>query len=129
MGLAPLDLNNDSNNSKDNGKSSPQITLQEDEELFKEDGVSIVHKAPKNWGQQKASLKIKEKIETHKQKRIVESRFLKVNKGLADSGSEDESASLWVDRNRKLEIERKKAEEKVIKLFLVFFLVIFKNKK
>lgn len=117
LGLAPLDLNG---NSSSNGNGSSQISLVEGEELFKEDGVNIVHKAPKNWGHEKASTKIKEKIETQKQKRIVESRVFKVNKGLANSDSEDETASAWVRRNRKIEEELKKAEKKV------FFYVLLK---
>lgn len=113
LGLAPLELDNQPGDAAPPNR--PDIQLGEGEELFNEDGVSIVHKAPKNWSADRHEEKMKEKLEAQKAKRIVKSKVLKVKKGLADSDSEEESASAWVERNRKLEEEKRKAAEKVCK--------------
>uniref|UniRef100_A0A915EEI4 U4/U6.U5 tri-snRNP-associated protein 1 n=1 Tax=Ditylenchus dipsaci TaxID=166011 RepID=A0A915EEI4_9BILA len=87
--------------------------LAEGEELFTEDGVNIVHKKADNWSSKKESEKLKERLETHKQKRQIQNKVLKVQKGLADSDSEgDEAAAAWVEKSRVLEEQRKKAQQK-----------------
>lgn len=106
LGLAPLELDNNKpeEQASDSGgggeDNEPPPALGDDEELFTEDGVSIVHKRPKNWSELKEESQLKEKLEAMRQKRAIESKLLKVKKGLADSDSEEEEedASSWLKR-------------------------------
>jgi len=113
LGLAPLEVDTAPTTTPAEGdEDAPKLA--EGEKLFTEDGVKIVHKAAKSLVSEKESAKIREKLETAKQKRGVQSRVLKVTKGLAESSDEEVSggAEAWVERTRRLEEERKRAEEK-----------------
>lgn len=111
LGLAPLETE-EASTSSNNTKDDP--ILKESEKLFTEDGVKIVHSKPNNWSKEKSTSKQIEKLETQKQKRQIESKVLKTRKTLAESSDDDEDATTaWIDRNRRLEEERKKAELKV----------------
>lgn len=112
LGLAPLEVDSGPTSTPAEGdEDAPK--LGEGEKLFTEDGVKIVHKAAKNLVGEKESAKMREKLETAKQKRIVQTRVLKVTKGLAESSSDEEGgAEAWVERSRRLEEERRRAEEK-----------------
>lgn len=113
LGLPPLELDDKPKvKSPENGEESKN-----GEKVIVEDGMEFVHKAPESWTQKKINDKLKEKIETSKEKRRIQSKVLK-HKGLADSDSDDEGAAAWVEKNRKLEEERKKAEEKARELDL-----------
>lgn len=82
--------------------------------VFTEHGIEIVHKAPKNWSEEKRSKDIKDKLDTRKKQREVYSKVLKAKKTLGDESDEEISdTKKWVERNRKLEEEMRKAEQKV----------------
>lgn len=110
LGLAPLETE-EASTSSNNTKDEP--ILKESEKLFTEDGVKIVHSKPGNWSEEKSTSKQIEKLETQKQKRKIESKVLKTRKTLAESSDEEDATIAWIDRNRRLEEERKKAEQKV----------------
>ena len=108
LGLPPLEVDDGPKNKED----EPEDTSEKSEKVVVEDGMEFVHKAAESWTQKKASEKLKEKLEARTQKRVIQSKVLKT-KGLADSDSEEEGVASWVEKNRKLEEERKKAEQKV----------------
>ncbi|CAJ0566763.1 unnamed protein product, partial [Mesorhabditis spiculigera] len=103
LGLAPLE--------EDTG---PKVRDAEDGELtdkiINEEGFEFRHRKADNWGDKKRDDAIKEKIEVAKKKREVYSKVLK-SRGLADDSSDDE-ASGWVTKQRQLDEEKKKAEER-----------------
>lgn len=103
LGLAPLEID-----------SGPKIRESETEigvKIVVEDGVEIHHKAAKSLTEEKQADKIKERLDIQAQKRKVYSKVLKT-KGLAESDSEDDSATAWIEKNRKLEENKRKAQEK-----------------
>lgn len=116
LGLAPLQIDEPTTSASSGDSKHPPI-LEAGEKLFTEDGVKIVHKVPNNWAHEKQNAKISENLETHKQKRQIESKVLKVRKTLAESDDDEDSTAAWIERNRRLEKERKKAEQKVLKIF------------
>ncbi|CAJ0586117.1 unnamed protein product, partial [Mesorhabditis spiculigera] len=101
---------------KDNGTSRRDFSLsiQETNKLRAQLGLAPLEEdtGPKadNWGDKKRDDAIKEKIEVAKKKREVYSKVLK-SRGLADDSSDDE-ASGWVTKQRQLDEEKKKAEER-----------------
>ncbi|CAI4223442.1 unnamed protein product [Auanema sp. JU1783] len=100
LGLAPLEEN------------PPKFREEEDgSTTVCEDGMEFRHKKAENWAEKKRQQEIKEKLETSKRKREIGDKFFKT-KGLADSDSEDEGAAGWINKQRKLEEERKKAQER-----------------
>lgn len=58
--------------------------------LFKEDGISIVHKAAKSLTVEKESTKAREKLEVHKEKHRIYDKVLKAQKGLGELDTGDE---------------------------------------
>ncbi|VDM96675.1 unnamed protein product [Thelazia callipaeda] len=102
LGLAPLEL--------DDGPKGQDLQGTSTEKLYKEDGMEFVHKKAEHLGDKKKAEEIREKLQVARHKRKLYEKVLKV-KGLADSDSE-EGASAWVEKNRKLEEERKRAEER-----------------
>lgn len=64
-----------------------------------------------NIAAKQKSDKLKAKLAERKEKRALEAKLAKV-KRLADD-SDDESAAVWVKKNRKMTEERLKAEKKV----------------
>ncbi|KAE9546328.1 hypothetical protein FO519_010460, partial [Halicephalobus sp. NKZ332] len=111
LGLPPLEVDDKPKPKDDESEDVPESS----DRVVVEDGMEFVHKAAESWTQKKASDKLKEKLETRTQKRVIQSKVLKV-KGLADSDSEEEGVASWVEKNRKLEEERKKAEQKAKEL-------------
>lgn len=57
--------------------------------------------------------KIKEKLAERKAKRLLEHKLAKVKKLGESSSDEDESATSWVNKNRKIVDEKKEAEKRV----------------
>uniref|UniRef100_A0AC34QUE7 Uncharacterized protein n=1 Tax=Panagrolaimus sp. JU765 TaxID=591449 RepID=A0AC34QUE7_9BILA len=80
-----------------------------------EDGMEFVHKAAESLTKKKETDKIKSKIDVQAQKRKIQSKLLKA-KGLADTDSEDEGVESWIEKNRQLEEEKKKALQKAKEL-------------
>ncbi|KAI6219593.1 U4/U6.U5 tri-snRNP-associated protein 1 [Aphelenchoides fujianensis] len=89
LGLAPLELDDSAAKAGDDAEES-QLIAGPGEEIFKEDGVEIVHKPSKNWSDTKTEEKIREKVEIQKQKHKIYSKVLTAAKGLADSDDEAE---------------------------------------
>ncbi|KAJ8687858.1 hypothetical protein QAD02_023653 [Eretmocerus hayati] len=81
-----------------------------DSDLIKDDLGEFHHKPAINVAQKEKTQKIKEKIDTMKQKRQIESS-LKAIRTLGDSDS-DEDAMAWIKKSRKIEEEKKKAAER-----------------
>jgi len=102
LGLPPLEVDDGPKNKEDESEE----TSEQSEKVVVEDGMEFVHKAAESWTQKKASDKLKEKIETKTQKRVIQSKVLKA-KGLADSDSEDEGVASWVEKNK----TRRRAKE------------------
>jgi hypothetical protein len=78
-----------------------------------------VHKPSRNWADEKRQKELKDKLETKKKQREVYGKVLKAKRGLADSDDDDEEVgdtAKWVEKNRRLEEEMRKAQEKVTNL-------------
>ncbi|TKR89556.1 hypothetical protein L596_013639 [Steinernema carpocapsae] len=104
LGLAPLELD-------DRPKIKESESGDPNEKVIVEDGFEFRHKPADNLTAAKQEFKIKEKLEASKAARKIQSKVL-ASKGLADSDSEDESAAAWTAKMRKLEEEKKKAQER-----------------
>uniref|UniRef100_A0A0R3S044 U4/U6.U5 tri-snRNP-associated protein 1 n=1 Tax=Elaeophora elaphi TaxID=1147741 RepID=A0A0R3S044_9BILA len=103
LGLAPLEL--------DSGPKEREVEGSEDvEKVYKEDGMEFVHKKAEHMGEKKRAEEMREKLSVARDKRKLYEKVLKA-KPLADSDSEEDTAS-WVAKNRELEEERKRAEER-----------------
>ncbi|KIH57841.1 SART-1 family protein [Ancylostoma duodenale] len=100
LGLAPLEVDD-----------TPKTREGEDgATVHVEDGFEFRHKKPENWSDKKRDAEMKEKLEIAKKKRHVYEKVL-VEKGLAESDSDDDAAD-WVAKMRRLEEEKKRAEER-----------------
>ncbi|XP_043482141.1 U4/U6.U5 tri-snRNP-associated protein 1 isoform X1 [Leptopilina heterotoma] len=95
LGLAPLDV---------------QEQSKSDLNVFKDDLGEFHHKPAPNKKDEARAKKIKEKLNTWREKRKIETKLSKV-KGLGESDSEDD-ARTWIEKNRKLQMEKKKADER-----------------
>ncbi|KAL3986047.1 SART-1 family protein [Acanthocheilonema viteae] len=103
LGLAPLEM--------DDGPKEREVEGSEGiEKIYKEDGMEFVHKKAEHLGEKKRAEEMREKLLVARDKRKLYEKVLKA-KPLADSDSEDDVAS-WVAKNRELEEERKRAEER-----------------
>lgn len=96
LGLAPLDV---------------QEPPKADHNVFKDDLGEFHHKPAPNKKDEARAKKIREKLATWREKRQIETKLSKV-KRLGESDSEDD-ARTWIEKNRKLQVEKKKAEERV----------------
>ncbi|KAL3067946.1 hypothetical protein niasHT_037936 [Heterodera trifolii] len=108
LGLAPLELDDKANTEpveKEDGSG---------EKVFTEHGIEIVHKAPKNWTEERHGKELKEKLDTRKKQRDVYTKVLKAKRTLGEESDEEKGADLakWVEKSRKLEEEMRKAEQK-----------------
>ncbi|VDO29397.1 unnamed protein product [Haemonchus placei] len=100
LGLAPLEMND-----------GPKARESEDgTTVHVEDGFEFRHKKPENWSDKKKEQEMKEKIEIAKKKRQVYERVL-IAKSVAESDSDDDAAD-WVEKMRKQEEEKKRADER-----------------
>ncbi|VDL64534.1 unnamed protein product, partial [Nippostrongylus brasiliensis] len=75
-----------------------------------EDGFEFRHKKPENWAEKKKEQEMKEKLELAKKKRQLYEKVL-VAKGIAESDSDDDAEG-WVEKMRRQEEEKKRAEER-----------------
>lgn len=91
LGLKPLEVE----------KKAPDL----EKESLKDD----IHKPAENWGQNKATEKIREKVERSKQKREISKKLEKI-KTLGESDS-DEDAATWVRKNRMKQREKERADK------------------
>ncbi|XP_046663789.1 LOW QUALITY PROTEIN: U4/U6.U5 tri-snRNP-associated protein 1-like [Homalodisca vitripennis] len=106
LGLKPLEV-----------AQPTAIKGEEKSEKTLEGGMDMgefVHKPADNIAAKLKSEKLKAKLAERKEKRALEAKLAKV-KRLADD-SDDESASAWVVKNRKITEERLKAEKKAKEL-------------
>uniref|UniRef100_A0A915CD57 U4/U6.U5 tri-snRNP-associated protein 1 n=3 Tax=Parascaris univalens TaxID=6257 RepID=A0A915CD57_PARUN len=103
LGLAPLEVD-DAPKVKESDSGDPG------EKVIVEDGMEFVHKAPQHIGDKKRAEEVKEKLQTMREKRRIYEKVLRA-KGLAESDSDEDTAE-WVKKNRELEEERKRAEER-----------------
>lgn len=101
LGLAPLDVHD-----------APKSDLN----VFKDDLGEFHHKPAPNKKDEARAKKIKEKLSIWREKRQIETKLAKVKK-LGESDSEDD-ARTWIEKNRKMQVEKKKAEERV-KIFVL----------
>uniref|UniRef100_A0A915Q0C2 SART-1 family protein n=1 Tax=Setaria digitata TaxID=48799 RepID=A0A915Q0C2_9BILA len=103
LGLAPLEV--------DSGPKEREVEGSDGlEKVYKEDGMEFVHKKAEHLGEKKRAEEMREKLQAARDKRKLYDKVLKV-KPLADSDSEEDTAA-WVAKNRELEEERKRAEER-----------------
>lgn len=95
LGLKPLEVD-----------SAPK----DDPNKIKDDLGEFYHKPAPDVNEKLRSQKLKEKIGTQKQKRLIEANLAKV-KSLGECDSDDDTKN-WIDKTRQLEAEKKKAEER-----------------
>ncbi|XP_043788374.1 U4/U6.U5 tri-snRNP-associated protein 1 [Apis laboriosa] len=95
LGLKPLEIDN-----------APK----DDPNKIKDDLGEFYHKPAPDVNEKLKTQKLKEKIGTQKQKRLIEANLAKV-KSLGECDSDDDTKN-WVDKSRRLEEEKKKAEER-----------------
>ncbi|MFH4974329.1 hypothetical protein AB6A40_001038 [Gnathostoma spinigerum] len=105
LGLAPLDTN------ETKGVEATERIDPSGGKVYTEDGMEFVHKAPEHIGQKKRTEELQEKMQILREKRKLHEKVLKT-KGLADSDDEDGGAAAWVAKNRQLEEEKKRAEQR-----------------
>lgn len=99
LGLKPLEVKTETGDSSKN---------QEGENGKKEE---FVHKPAENLADKLCVEKLREKIAAQKEKRKIQEKLRKV-KGLAGSDSDDDSAFAWIEKSRKLQIEKDKAQKR-----------------
>ncbi|XP_046564938.1 U4/U6.U5 tri-snRNP-associated protein 1-like [Haliotis rubra] len=100
LGLKPLDVPGSSNNAEAGGEEGEKPKEKED-----------VHAPPVNWGEQKKTEALREKMAILKQKRLMNKKLRKV-KGLGDSDTDTDDMSKWVKRSRKMEKEKVLADKR-----------------
>ncbi|XP_041353215.1 U4/U6.U5 tri-snRNP-associated protein 1-like [Gigantopelta aegis] len=96
LGLKPLEVPGSTNDDGTDGKPKEP-----------ED----VHAPPVNWGEQRKTERMREKLLAQKEKRVITNKLKKV-KTLGESDSDDESAVAWVKKNRKISKEKLLAEKR-----------------
>ena len=84
----------------------------EDSNVFKDDLGEFHHKPAPNKRKEAQEQRLREKISTLKEKRKIETSILR-SKTLGESDSDDD-ARAWIEKNRRIQMEKKKAEERVI---------------
>lgn len=82
----------------------------DDTAKIKDDFGEFYHKPALNVNDQLKTQKLKERISTQKQKRQIEANLAKV-KALGEEDSDDDTKT-WIDKSRRLQEEKKKAEER-----------------
>lgn len=106
LGLKPLEV-------------STSTSSKEDSQMIKDDLGEFYHKPAPNAQAKAKTEKLKEKLQTHKQKRQIETNLSKI-KPLGGSDSEDD-ARVWIDKSRRLQEEKRKAEQRVGSLISQIF--------
>uniref|UniRef100_A0A915I290 U4/U6.U5 tri-snRNP-associated protein 1 n=1 Tax=Romanomermis culicivorax TaxID=13658 RepID=A0A915I290_ROMCU len=103
LGLAPLLLD-------DQPKAEDKTS--ELENVYTKDGVKFVHKPAANWGDAKKEEKLREKLEALKEKRKVQEKLSSVKTLSTLDDNDDGSAASWVNKSRKLDEEKRLAEQR-----------------
>ncbi|XP_046471881.1 U4/U6.U5 tri-snRNP-associated protein 1 [Neodiprion pinetum] len=85
-------------------------TSVDDPNKIKDDLGEFYHKPAPNTNDKVKTQKIKDRLNTQKEKRQIESNLSKL-KTLGESDSDDD-AKAWVQKNRLLQLEKKKADER-----------------
>jgi U4/U6.U5 tri-snRNP-associated protein 1 len=78
-----------------------------------------VHKPSQNWSESKRQRELKEKLDTKRKQRDVYGKVLKAKKGLAEDSDDEEGTAdtvKWVERNRKIEEEMRRAQARAKQL-------------
>lgn len=96
MGLKPLDIKGDCG--KDSGKK-------------KDDYGEFYHKPATNIADRQRQEKLKAKLADRRDKRNFENKLART-KTLGESDSDDDLTS-WIQKNRKLELEKRDADKRV----------------
>ncbi|CAD6213242.1 GSCOCG00003982001-RA-CDS [Cotesia congregata] len=94
LGLKPLEVN-----------AAPS---KDDPAKIKDDLGEFYHKPAQNVAEKVQTEKVRERINVQKQKRMIETNLSKI-RTLGDDDS-DEDALAWIEKNRQLQEEKKKAE-------------------
>lgn len=94
LGLKPLEVN-----------AAPS---KDDPAKIKDDLGEFYHKPAQNVAEKIQTEKVRERINVQKQKRMIETNLSKI-RTLGDDDS-DEDALAWIEKNRQLQEEKKKAE-------------------
>lgn len=106
LGLKPLEVDN---------------TPKDDSTKIKDDLGEFHHKPAPNNSDKIRAQKLREKLGTQKEKRQIEANLSKL-KTLGECDSDDDT-QVWISKSRKLEEEKKKAQQRVI--FHCFSLIIY----
>lgn len=106
LGLKPLEIDN-----------APK----DDPSKIKDDLGEFYHKPAPNNNDKIRVQKLREKIGTQKQKRQIEANLLKI-KILGECDSDDDTQA-WINKSRQLEEEKKKAEERVMFQYFLYFYI------
>ncbi|XP_050691964.1 U4/U6.U5 tri-snRNP-associated protein 1-like [Eriocheir sinensis] len=105
LGLKPLKLDSGPVKEEDPSRDHKEGVLIESQ------GETFVHKPAESLAQKLEVQKLREKIAAQREKRRIKESLSKVKK-LAESDSDDESASAWVQKSRALAKEKALAEKK-----------------
>lgn len=97
LGLKPLEVDS---------------TPKDDPTKIKDDLGEFHHKPAPNNSDKIRTQKLREKLGTQKEKRQIEANLAKV-KTLGECDSDDDTQA-WINKTRKLEEEKKKAEQRVM---------------
>lgn len=105
LGLKPLDVGSSHSSSESNSKKKGN-------EKLKDDWGEFYHKPAENLLDKAQQEKIKAKIADIKEKRQLANKLNKV-RTLGESDDEESDLGAWVERNRRIEQEKKEADRRV----------------
>lgn len=103
LGLKPLEINEE--------VQIPGLGDENSNVSAPESGKQEVFVKTENISKKEEAEKLKDKLTTLKEKRIITSKLSKI-KGLAESDSEEETAAKWVAKSRKLQEEKELADKR-----------------
>lgn len=115
LGLKPLevgpsDITQPSSSSNKNDEKEEKDESVSDLRKIKDDWGEFYHKPAGQFNEKTEVELLREKIQAKRDKRKIEEKLARI-KTLGESDSEDDATS-WVDKNRKIEEEKKKAKER-----------------
>jgi len=109
LGLKPLQVEGSGDKGTTEGIDRNGRELQPGETRIVEDSHEFIHKPAESIKDKMQVEKMREKIAAQREKRLQKQKMAKV-RTLADSDS-DEGAAEWVAKNRKINLERQRAEK------------------
>lgn len=101
IGLKPLEVKSETSKSNKDKK--------------KDDLGEFYHKPAVNLKEKAEQEKLRKKLAEHKEKRQLEQKLNKV-KTLGDVSDDDDDVSAWINKSRKIEMEKKEAEKRAKEL-------------